>query len=229
MASNIKKAVLWGDSIGKGVIYDENRGRYVLSPFNAVSNIAEKLNVQIVNRCHMGMTTPQGLTMLERDCMKGVNAEVDTAVIEFGGNDCDFDWSAISAAPREEHLPKTPFAQFTQNMRNMIAKVRSFGMEPILVNLPPINADRYFKFISGGERSPENILEWLGTTHQIYRYQERYSLEVDRIAQENGCRLINLRAAFLDLWRPDQYLCADGIHPNVKGQQLIATAALAQL
>ena len=26
----------------------------------------------------------------------------------FGGNDCDFDWQAVSDHPKEEHLPKIP-------------------------------------------------------------------------------------------------------------------------
>lgn len=227
MAGKIEKAIIWGDSIGKGVIYDETRRRYTISPLNAVATVAQKLGIEMINRCRMGMTAEQGLAMMEKDCAKGLTADV--AIIEFGGNDCDFDWPAISASPELAHQPKTPFPRFAETLKAMVEKVRSLGMTPVLVNLPPINAERYFSFISAGVSNADNVMKWLGTTHQIYRYQERYSLGVDRVAAECHCQLFNIRSAFLDLWRVDPLLCADGIHPNTAGQQFIAESALRAL
>ena len=32
-----RKVVVWGDSVAKGVVYDEKRGRYALSPITAAT------------------------------------------------------------------------------------------------------------------------------------------------------------------------------------------------
>ena len=153
----------------------------------------------------------------------------DVVTAALGGNDCDFDWKAISEAPEEEHLPHTPADRYERNMRQMIDRARQAGMEPVLVNLPPIHADRYFRFLSKGGLSQGNILRWLGETFQIYRYQERYSMLVSRIAQECGCRLLDIRSAFLNLWNAAPFLCNDGIHPTAAGQELMGRAILAEI
>lgn len=223
----IRSAVIWGDSLARGVVFDESRGRYSLAPTPAARLVADTLGIALTNRSRMGMTTTQGLQMMEKDLEKGLRA--DAAVLEFGGNDCDFDWKAISEAPEEEHLPHTPADRYERNMRQMIDRARQAGMEPVLVNLPPIHADRYFRFLSKGGLSQGNILRWLGETFQIYRYQERYSMLVSRIAQECGCRLLDIRSAFLNLWNAAPFLCNDGIHPTAAGQELMARAILAEI
>ncbi len=220
----IQNAIVWGDSLARGVVFDEKRNRYGLAPCSAADMVARELGIEITNRSRMGMTTTQGMQMMEKDLARGLHA--DAAVLEFGGNDCDFDWKAISEDPDRIHLPKTPAEQYEKNMKEMIKKVQSSGMEPILVNLPPINAERYFKFFSRGGLSQSNILKWLGDTFQIYRYQERYSMLVTRIARECGCRLLDVRSAFLNIWDSESLFCDDGIHPTAEGQALIGKAIL---
>lgn len=219
--------VLWGDSIGKGVVLDEVRGRYVITPCSAASMVAKATGIELINRCRMGMTVGDGLATMQRDLNKGL--EADAAVIEFGGNDCDFDWGRVSLDPTAPHLPKTPFEQFSEHLCTLIEKVRSRGMTPFLVNLPPLHAEKYFAFISGGDRSPDNILRFLGDKGHIYRFQERYSLRVNQIAQACNCRLLDIRSAFLDLWNTNSLFCRDGIHPNTEGQRFIGQTILAQL
>ena len=226
-AKKIRSAVVWGDSLASGVVFDENRGRYSIAPHPAAELVAQELGIEMTNRSRMGMTTTQGMQMMEKDLAKGLHA--DAAVLEFGGNDCDFDWKAISEAPEQEHLPHTPAEQYEKNMRHMIDRAKQAGMEPILVNLPPVNAERYFRFLSKGGLSQSNILRWLGETFQIYRYQERYSMLVTRIAQECGCRLLDIRSAFLNLWNAAPFFCHDGIHPTAEGQELIGRAILAEI
>ena len=223
----IQSAVIWGDSLARGVVFDEARGRYSLAPRPAAELVAQELGIELTNRSRMGMTTTQGMQMMEKDLAKGLHA--DAAVLEFGGNDCDFDWKAISEAPEQEHQPHTPAEQYEKNMLHMIHRVKQAGMEPILVNLPPVNADRYFRFLSKGGLSQGNILRWLGETFQIYRYQERYSMLVTRIARECGCRLLDIRSAFLNLWNAAPFLCNDGIHPTAEGQELIGKAILGEI
>lgn len=228
MNKPIRSAIVWGDSLARGVVLDEARQRYTITPSSAVSIVGEKLGIEIKNRSRMGMTSSDGVLMMKKDLERGLRADV--AILEFGGNDCDFCWEEISKAPDALHLPHTTAEQYEKNMRGMIAAAKEAGMEPILVNLPPVNAEGYLTFLSQHGLSKENILHWLGDAFQIYRYQERYSMIVTRIAHECGCRLLDVRSAFLNVWDCTTALfCRDGIHPTAAGQQLMGHAILSAL
>lgn len=216
-----RKVVVWGDSVAKGVVYDEKRGRYALSPITAATIAGERLGLEIVNRSRMGATVAEGERMMQADLARGLTA--DMAIIEYGGNDCDFDWHAVSAEPDAVHDPRTPAPVFAEKLRGMIDVVSSVGIEPVLVTLPPIVAARYFDFISRG-LDAGHILRWLGDKDHIYRYHERYSALIQRIARECGCRLIDLRGEFLALWNSERLFCFDGIHPNEEGQRFMGDA-----
>ena len=222
-----KKAVIWGDSLARGVIYDEERRRYRLAPKTAAAYVAEHTGVEIVNRARMGMTAAGGLCQMKADIAAGVTGEV--AFIEFGGNDSDFDWRAISEDPSATHLPKTPIKEYEATLKSMIALAKEKGMRVILCTLPPILSERYFEFFSAGGLNRDNILAWLGDMNKIYRFHERYSLVLTRLSHECGCPLLDLRAAFLEKWDPRPYYCRDGIHPNGDGQILLGEAALLAL
>lgn len=213
-----KKVIVWGDSVAKGVVYDESRGRYVLSPITAASIAGERLGLEIVNRSRMGATVTEGERMMAADLARGLTA--DMAIIEYGGNDCDFDWKAVSASPDAMHDPKTPAPLFEAKLRGMIDTVSRAGIEPMLVTLPPIVSARYFDFISRG-LDATHILHWLGDKDHIYRYHERYSAMIARIARDCGCRLLDLRGEFLALWNSERLFCFDGIHPNADGQRFM--------
>ena len=215
----MKRVIVWGDSVAKGVIYDEARARYVLSPVTAASIAAERIGAELINRSRMGATILDGERTITQDLQRGLTA--NTAIIEYGGNDCDFDWKAISNAPDANHLPKTPAPLFAQKLREMIAQVAAANIEPILVTLPPILSSRYFDFIAQNGLDSANILRWLGDKDHIYRYHEHYSSIIAAIARECGCRLIDLRADFLALWQTDHLFCPDGIHPNADGQRFM--------
>ena len=104
--------------------------------------------------------------------------------------------------------------------------MRAAGMKPVLVNLPPIDGEHYLRFITRKGLSEKNILKWLGSPQRIYRFQERYSMIVSRVARECKCRLFDIRSAFLDVWDSVSLLCSDGIHPTEEGQRLIGQAIL---
>jgi lysophospholipase L1-like esterase len=224
---NRKSAIVWGDSLARGVVYDEKRERYCIVPRPAATMVANELGMDLINRSRMGMTTTQGLAALQKDLKRGLTA--DYAVLEFGGNDCDFDWSAISRAPDTTHNPKTPAELFEKNMKEMISSVQRAGMTPILVNLPPVHAEQYFHFIARNGLSESNILHWLGDVFHIYRYQERYSMLVTHVAKECGCRILDVRSAFLNLRNSASLFCRDGIHPTEEGQELIGSTILAEI
>lgn len=212
--------VIWGDSLAKGVVWNEARKRHAYCRTTAAEIASERLNVTIINRAKFGCTAPQGLEMMEREIESGISC--DTALIEFGGNDCNFDWKAISERPDEEHLPATSPQEYMESMRTMVRCLLKQGIRPVLMTLPPIDAERYFTFLVGDTLNRENILRWLGDVQQIYRYQEMYSLLVEKIAREFSIGLLDLRSRCLmerTFFR--DMLCQDGLHLTEEGQQFI--------
>ena len=214
---NNKKVIILGDSIAKGVVYSEDKRRYTILEDNCVKRLTRDTGVDITNLSSMGRTCADAFKTLER-------AELDKdtiVVLEYGGNDSDFDWSKVAAEPDGEHQPKTPLDRFQELYKQAIDLVRSHGSEPVLMSLPPICPGRYLNWICREGLSRERILHWLGEENTIYRWQEMYSQTVCAIAEETGAALIDVRSAFLKNRRIDGLICDDGIHPNARGQKLI--------
>lgn len=214
------KAVIWGDSVARGVVYDETRNRYTISKCAAAPSFAQRSGAELINRSRMGMTSVEGAEQMSFDLSRGMTA--DLALIGFGGNDSDFDWQSISDAPEKIHLPKTPMEKFEQTMKSMIRALQSRGTSVILTTLPPVISERYFHFVSQNGRNPANILRWLGTKNRISTFHDGYSRTVEKLAGECGCALVDLARAFAAEKKPEDLFCADGIHPNDRGQRLIA-------
>ena len=176
--------------------------------------------MQVHNYARMGSTARDGLQRMTEDRME----RGGVAVIEFGGNDCDMDWKAVSRDPDGKHEARLPLNQFKTTLQALVERSRLNGMEPVLVTPPPIDAARYFRWVSRG-LDAANILRYLGDVQHIYRWQERYAHAVTAVANRTGARLIDLRDAFLAETHVDRLLCADGIHPNERGYRMMSDVA----
>ena len=209
---------VYGDSILRGVRYQD--GRYVID-HSWESALAETFALQITNRSRFGNTIGKAMPRIEKDSETPCGGE-EYALLELGGNDCDYDWAAVSDAPEAAHDCKTPPELFLECYRRAIRLLRESGRRVVLATLPPVSSERYLRFICRDGLSRENIVRWLGDVEHIYRWQESYSGMVDRLAREERVPVIDLRGAFLrDQRRPGALLCADGIHPSMEGQSLI--------
>lgn len=217
---SVEKIVVWGDSIAKGVVWNAQRGRHGYCACPAARVAEERLGVTVVNRAHFGYTVLQGMERMENDLDGGIGC--DAALLEFGGNDCNFDWAAISENPDAPHEPATPPAVFLRTLRGMVSRLLEAGIRPVLTTLPPIDAEKYFRFFVGARLSAANILKWLGDTQQIYRFHEMYSLLVERVGREFQVRVLDLRTRCLmhkEYFR--SMLCGDGLHPTEEGQRFM--------
>ncbi|MGI5891623.1 MAG: SGNH/GDSL hydrolase family protein [Bacillota bacterium] len=219
----IKNLAVWGDSLFKGTIYDEQKNRHLQLKEHALHIVEETLHLPINNNCIFGCTIIKGeeklIKTLEKNSKSGIT--IDAAIIEFGGNDCDFDWEQVSNRPDDDHQPKTPLNQFINSYEKMLNLLIAENIKPILVSLQPLHAPRYFQWIRR-DLVPANILHWLGDIERIYRQQERYSLAITNLAYKYQCHYIDLRSAFLKVRDYHELLCSDGIHPNQAGHQIIA-------
>jgi Lysophospholipase L1 and related esterases len=220
----VRSYLVSGDSISRGIVYDEGKGGYSVSTMGYVSLVQERLGGIVRNVSRFGNTLSRGAARLARDIEK---ERPDIVLIEYGGNDCDFAWPEVAERPDEEHLPQTDLELFEKTLSGTVSELKAEGIEPVLMSLPPLDADRYVKWVSKGDPEAErNIVKWLGSVTKIYWWQERYSAAVVRVAERTSAKWIDVRGAFLR--RPDfpSLLCRDGIHPNEGGQRLIADTIL---
>ncbi len=215
---------VWGDSIAKGVVYDESRGRYAVCRENCLTRLSREQGIPVENHSVMGQTSEAGL---ERMCAGGLKPGW-AAVIEYGGNDCDLDWKAVSEHPEEMQYGKVPVERFSENLKQMVRRAREAGMLPVLVTPPPLIAQRYYDWICRG-LNRENILRYLGDVEHIYRWQDNYAQHVRKLARELGVRLVDIREKLLAAGKLPELMCVDGIHPNARGHELLYRAVVPML
>lgn len=215
---------IWGDSIFKGVFFDQTRNRYAILRDNCIQRLSSLLSVPIFNHARMGCTAPEAEAALcDEELTPG-----GLAIIEFGNNDCDMDWPAVAADPNLDHQAKTPMIHFMATLDTLVARVREAGMQPALVIASPLHAQRYFQWVTR-QLDKASVLDFLGDVERIYRWHEYYAAAVSDTAERLGCPLINLRKAFISHPRYDTLLCVDGIHPNAQGHELMHETLSTQL
>ncbi len=218
----LENIMIFGDSIMKGVVLSESDRRYRISSGLGIDTLAQSFGLNIANHSRFGCTLEKGLGVLQRTVER--TPDCGAVILEYGGNDCDFDWAQVAAEPDKEHSPNTPLERFTELYAGAIEYLRSRGIVPVLTTLPPLCSERYLNWICRSGLDKESILGWLGDINAIYRYQERYSHAVEQLAERFGTALIDLRSSFLAERRLEDFYCADGIHPNENGQRLIQSA-----
>ncbi len=210
----------FGDSIMKGVVYDAAKKKYSLLKDSFANTISDFCSFTTENFAKFGCTVTKGLEIVKKhtDIIKGS----DYVALEFGGNDSDFNWKEIAKDPDAEHIPQTTLSSFEAEYADLINEVKAAGGHPVILNLPPIDAQKYFDWVSRGVNK-ENILKWLGGSEEyIYKWHEMYSLSLHKLSKEADVSLIDIRSAFLIKKDYKDYLCMDGIHPNEMGHALIS-------
>ena len=212
-----------GDSITKGVVLNEQY-RYSAAEQSFLDILSSELDLRVDNYGKFGCTVGYGNSVIERHATD--IADSDYTFIEYGGNDCDFDWMKIAQDPHGEHKARTPLEDFTEEMISLVVKIKDLGSVPVLITLPPILSDTYFSFFSRSmsDEQKNNIKEWLGGDIGIItRWHESYNRALFQVANQTRTQIIDITTPF-DTFRGDltSLYCADGIHPNAHGHKLIA-------
>jgi lysophospholipase L1-like esterase len=216
------KIIVCGDSISAGIVFDEQNNKYIKSKEGFVTLLQNSLNCAITNISRFGNTLATAMPRLKRDMEK---EKPDVVLIELGGNDCDFKWDQIAENPQADWQPATNIDSFQNNLSTLVGDLRKENIAPVLMTLPPLDPDRYFKWVSkSNEETGASILEWLGSISKIYWWQERYNAAVLKVIEGTNAAWIDLRSAFLSMPDFRNYLCKDGIHPNKEGHELISRA-----
>lgn len=219
--------VVYGDSIARGVIYDEEKNKHALLVDSFTNLLRDRLKGVVFNAAKFGSTIVEGLLRLQDDVLR---RKPDIVLIAFGGNDCDYHWDEIVENPSGVFHPNTECSAFSELLMGLVENLRALNIVPVLVSLPPLDPDRYFRWIShNSEQARKNILHFIGDISQIYSWHERYNAAILRVAEETKTRLIDIRSAFLQKDDYKTLICKDGIHPNKEGHKVIAEKILKYL
>jgi lysophospholipase L1-like esterase len=216
----IENISILGDSIARGVIFDEVLGKYKFLKESAANLFVKSNNITLKNHSKFGYTTQKVLQKLP-DILSADNS-ADIVLLELGGNDCDYNWQEVCSEPLKPHKPNVAFADFKNNLCEIIEKIISSGKKPVAMTLPPIDAERYFNWITKGcSAKIASLLKFLGDKNLIYRHQELYATAFEKIAIKYNLYVVNVREAMLTIPKYSDYLCLDGIHLNTRGQELM--------
>ena len=96
----IKKIGVFGDSILKGIQLDRITKKHIVKNDIDIDKIGGKHLVSIDNFSLFGSTINKGKALLQRH-LEGKS--FDIVLLEYGGNDCDFNWANIAENPSGNH------------------------------------------------------------------------------------------------------------------------------
>lgn len=218
-----KKLVGLGDSIMKGVLMvQEENGKvcYSLSDQNIVDRVGASMHADVLNLGKMGCTVEAGERVLNRYIEQLREAEY--VLLCFGGNDSDYNWREIADNHNQKYSAKTILNVFEKTYTRIVNTIKEAGCSPIILSLPPMNAQKYFDFFTGNfsAEQKKNVLTWLrGSVDTIWAGHELYNDAVKRVAAMTDSLLVDVTTPLGD---GAHFLCDDGIHPNQRGQELIA-------
>ena len=219
------RIAVFGDSLMKGTLPDEQlRYHFHTDLFEAP---LAGLHAEVTNKSVFGATSRKGVTLVQRDLARG--HRYDWALVEYGGNDCNYDWADVAAHPDQDHDPVVLADEFRANMAAIVQMLREAGIRPIFTTLPPIDEVKYLACIDHNGASAAGVMQWLGDVRRIYRTQERYSGLVRTIADELDVPCVDPRERFLDGDDPRALNADDGIHLSEAGYRLFYGALIEQV
>ena len=218
---------VFGDSIAKGLTIKNGRPTYLKT--NAVEMVTKHFGVEIDNKSTFGQTITR-LTeknIIEEYLSSLRKGERNIVVFCIGGNDSDYDWKAIDAAPTANHTCKTPLNLFYNLYISAIKKLKEQKVEVYICALPVVYVKSFFENYVCRLANCENIMHFLeNDTSIIARQQEVFNNKLREIAAETKSTFLDIRTPFLNEKNLEKVYTNDGLHPNEKGQKLIANAII---
>ena len=213
---------LFGNSVAQGIVMDAN-GSYRVSRAGCV-RLLKRQGYPIQNYAVHGYTVLQGL-----DSFESLEIEPGSwCVIQFGGNDCDLDWDAVSEHPDVFHDGRVPLTDFKESLLRFVREALDRDLKPVLVTPLAMISYRYYEWVSRG-RNAAAILHYLqDDPESISRWQEKYADAVREAAASEGCPLMDLRAELIKRLDYPSLFCEDGIHPNENGHAVMAEILMEQ-
>lgn len=219
------KLVVFGDSILKGVItIPGSKNLFDVTENDSLSLAQKELGFELDNRSIYGNITSKGLVKLQKFLEKG--GEADFCIIEFGSNDCDYDWNVFpegQPAPDFSAIqPKVPFDDYLSNLTQMVELCRAHKITPIIMNLIPYICDRWFKTIAKAHNEAAMLNFLAGSPDTLGKNQLRYQTALMEFAASHNIQTIDAWNLFSNAPNSATLMCGDGIHPTEEGYELLS-------
>lgn len=227
MQNGIQSITVFGDSILKGVVSHRTNKIFDVISNDSLTLASRALSFSFTNKSLYGNVITKDLQLVEK--MLSKNTLPDAAIVVSGTNDSDYDWNKISARPNDEHTQLVPLPLFLETFKTIIEKLRERKITPIMMTMLPIDVELWFREIVDGknENAIRTFLE--NDIQKLYLNNERYSIAVLQFARKYNVQIVDMRSLFLAQNHIRDFFCIDGIHPNEKGYELMASLWIEEL
>jgi len=217
----------FGDSVLMGITLID--GKYQVSNNRFTNIITNETGIEIINYGQMGHTIQQLDNSICQAKCELQNEQNNTIFLEYGGNDCDFNWKEISKFPTRHYDSHTEINNFKKIFIKNISILKDMGKDIYILSLPPIDPVRYIRRITN-HYDLANIMFWLDNNVDfLNNWHEMYNLKLFEIAMETNVPIIDISSIFFQEKNYNKYLCKDGIHPNDDGHRLIAQCIIPKM
>lgn len=214
-----KNIITFGDSIMFGIVVNPDNMRYVKPKEYDLKALGEQKGLRLTNLSRMGRDSKDGLEVVKNYVSQ--NPAPDIAVIEYGGNDCTYNWRELSINPAKENgHPKVELDNYLENLTEITTILQNKGCKVYYMNLPPIDGETHLDWLTKDGLNKDNLLSFLGTSDTIRRVHAEYNSEMEKLANKLNVQILDIRSKF-DLSCRAELLSIDGVHPSRKGLSII--------
>ena len=221
MQNGIEKISVYGDSILKGAVTGTDSGHlFDIIDDNSLALAQKALGFELNNQSVFGNIVTKSQRKLMKDIERGCVGDI--AIIESGGNDCDYDWNIVCQNPEGENQMRVPLSDFLRIYEEMINACRENKITPVMMTMPALVQDWWYEHIctSYDKASVEKFTG--GQADVLYHNHEIYNFHLISLAHRLNVQLIDMRLAILESGKHREFMCRDGIHPNPDGYSFMA-------
>lgn len=219
MENGINTVSVYGDSILKGAVTGTGSGHlFDITKNDSLSLAAAKLGFKLNNQSVFGNIITKSYKRFLRDAER--NALGDLAIIESGGNDCDYDWAQVCSG--ENLNPRVGIDEFISTIDKMAKTCRQNGTTPLIMTMPPLVPDRWLLHICRGYDEQKVKVFVNSDIMTLYQNHETYNAHLVKYSFQNNVQIVDMRLAFLESKKDKELMCQDGIHPNEAGYRFMA-------
>lgn len=236
----VTSIIAWGDSILKGVVSGGDSKRFDITEKDSLSQACAALGIELANKSVFGSWMTKTRKTQDRSLRNGTSAQI--GIIESGTNDCDYDWSAVSANPDAEHLQRCPLDEFSRLMEEAVSVARQNKITPVIMIPTPLVPEWWLnnicigndeaaiikfinkKYLQDQKAAAGDCLQDLkrAAAMRLYQNQELFSLKAAAIARSLNVQIVDMRSEFLTHPNYKSLMCLDGVHPNQAGYDFMA-------
>lgn len=215
-----KNVVTFGDSILFGIVVNPDNMRYLKPKEYDLKALGETLGVNLTNLSKMGRDSRDGLFVVKNQLQ--LNGAPDVAIVEYGGNDCTYNWSELSENPEQSNgHPKVELSEYIRNLTEITRLLQSAGTTVYYMNLPPISGEKHLEWITKDGLNKDNLLSFLGTADTIRRVHAEYNSEFEGLARKLHVPILDVRSKFMSKNNFHEIMSLDGVHPSRSGLNII--------